>query len=196
MTVIEYILSFLRDNPHILGLLLAIAVLFLEDTTIIAAAVLSAGGEISATMALLSLFSGILVGEVICYYIGHLAHHNKWLKQVMQRRGMSNAMRWLEKNLILAVLAARYVPGMRVAIYGAMGFYRISIKTILLTSLAVMFIWAGGLFFIIREFGMQYWEDLGPAHWLVVVVFAAALAGIYYTIQRQVKKAIEKKKKK
>ena len=196
MTVIEYILSFLRDNPHILGLLLAIAVIFLEDTAIIAAAVLSAGGEISVFMALLSLFGGILVGEIICYYIGYLARDHKWLRNIMQRQGMSNALRWLEKNLILAVLAARYVPGMRVAIYGAMGYYSVSIRTILLTSLAVMFVWAGGLFFIVRKFGMQYWEDLGPAHWVVVVAFAAMLAGIYYTIQRQIKKTIEKKQKK
>ncbi|MDI9313912.1 MAG: VTT domain-containing protein [Hydrotalea sp.] len=196
MTVTEYVLSFLRDNPHILGLLLAIAVVILEDVTIIAAAVLSASGEISVPIAIISLFGGILIGEIFCYYLGRLAHRNSFLKKQMQRRGMSIAMKWLENNLIWAVLATRYVPGMRIAVYGAMGFYRLKIRVVMLTSLAVVFIWAGGLFFLIREFGVQYWEDLGPAHWVVVLVFILLLVLIYYGIQSRVRRVIDEKQKK
>ena len=196
MTVTEYILNFLRDNPHILGLLLAIAVLFLEDTTIIVAAVLSANGEISVPTAIISLFGGILAGEIICYYMGCLARRNKLLEKTMQRQGMTTVMKWLQNNLILAVLAARYVPGMRIAIYSAMGFYRLDIKVIMSVSLAVVFVWAGGLFFLVRQFGSQYWDDLGPYHWLVVAGFAVLLIILYYGIQSKVKKTIAEKEKK
>ncbi len=188
--VADYILSFLRDNPHIIGLLLGLAVIFAEDATIITAAVLAVGGKISTFMALTSLFGGIFLGESVCYLLGHLAHRNNWIRKIMAREGMYKVMQWLQNHLILAILAARYVPGMRIAIYGALGFYKFNIRQVLLMSLLVIVIWTGGLFFIIREFGTQYWDDLGHTRWLAVGLFSIAMLGIYYTIQRRIKRVM------
>ncbi|MGI9461352.1 MAG: DedA family protein [Alphaproteobacteria bacterium] len=193
MPLIDYILDFFKANPYIICLLLAMAVIFTEDATIITAAILAVGGNISTPMALTAIFLGIIIGETTCYMLGRFAHRNQWAKKIMAKEGMYEVIKWLQHHLILAILAARYVPGMRVAIYGAMGFYKFDIKQVILLSLTMVFIWASILFYIVHELGSQYWHNLAGSRWLIIIGFFVILMAIYYIVQHRVKQVVAEK---
>ncbi|MCX8515652.1 MAG: VTT domain-containing protein [Alphaproteobacteria bacterium] len=195
MNLAEYIIRDLPESSALILIFLAITVVFAEDLTTIAAAGLTLAGKITAPWALAALFGGILLAEGFCYTLGRLAHRSKIIKKIMEKEGMYQVMNWLDNNLMIAVLAARYVPGLRIAVYGAMGYYRLNTKALFAISMAVVFVWTGGLFLLVTKFGAHYWEQLGPTRWYIIAAFCLCLMILAHYIQQEIRIRIEKKEK-
>lgn len=185
----DFILNLGTGGHSVWYLTIAIffAVFISEDLTAIAAAALVVAGKITTEQALLALFGGIYAGEILCYLLGLMARHNKWAKKILEKEGINQVWRWLDNNLVAAVLAARFFPGLRIAVYGAIGFFRLSFKTLILTSGSMIAIWTGGIFFISLKFGNHYWESLGHWRWLVIIGFCAIILFVSHGFRQHLK---------
>lgn len=114
-------------QPWVIGLVLALTTLLLEDLAIAAGAALAAQGSISWEWAMFSVGAGIAAGDLGLYALGLAARRVPYLRQrLIDRPGAAGRLSLhLERRLAGAILLARVIPGLRLVTYTACGFYRL-----------------------------------------------------------------------
>ncbi len=165
------------DDPWFIATQLAISTFILEDVSTITAAILVVENKISWELGLLAVYMGIILGDIGLYYLGYFAHYLNWAHRLIEKKGVSEAKHWLDKNIYGAVIAARFVPGLRLPTYSACGFFKLSFWKFFLATGGAGSIWTGGLFFVTIKFGEHFWQTLGIWRW--VVAFIAIISIIF-----------------
>lgn len=120
-------LPFLAEHSST-TLLLGIALLTLlhEDVAIAAGAGLITTGTVDLSVAALALLGGIVAGDVLFYALGTLSRRSDWLRYRMERPAFQRCRAALERNMLVALLACRLVPGILMPTYVACGAMRVS----------------------------------------------------------------------
>lgn len=119
----------LSDASPILIFVLIVAGTFVsEDATCVAAGVLAGQSRISLSLAIVACFSGIVIGDILLYWIGRSVG-----RQILQVRLFSSfisdgtlarASLWIDKRGAHAIFLSRFVTGLRLPTYFAAGFLR------------------------------------------------------------------------
>lgn len=162
-----------------LALVIILATFVLEDTTVVVVGLFAADGVLSLPLALGSLYTGIILGDVAMYSLGYLASTHPRLSAYVDHDFVAPFRTWIENRFILTVFSARFIPGSRIPTYAASGFFRSSFSTFLATVIGATSIWTTFLFTVSYLFGSLTSKWMQEVRWgiaiaVLVVLFLAA----------------------
>jgi membrane protein DedA with SNARE-associated domain len=149
--------------------------LLLEDLTAIIVGVLSASGVVSIPVALISLYIGVILGDIGLYWLGWLASIHPKLGKYAEHDFTAPFRSWLENSYALTIFSATFITGTRFPTYTASGFFHLKFSTFIVYVLYSMFIWMTFLFCVSYWFGAFSSEWMGPVRWGVAGIFALIL---------------------
>ncbi len=158
-----------------LSLAIILGTFILEDPTTIIVGVLAADGFISLPLALFSLYTGIVVGDVGLYCLGYLASTHPRLARYVDHDFIAPFRTWLETRYILTVFSARFIPGARLPTYTSSGFFRSPLSTFIVVAIGATSIWTTLLFSASYWFGNLTTEWMKPLRWGIAAAFLIAL---------------------
>lgn len=172
---LSHLINGVIGDPVILFLVIVVGTLFLEDAMSVVVGVLAADGHISIPLALLSLYTGVIAGDIGFYLLGWLASTHKRLAKYVDHDLTAPLRTWLETRFILSVFSARFIPGTRFATYTASGFFRSPFATFAGTAIAATSVWITFLFISSYWFGNMTSAWVGPVRWGIALIFLLLL---------------------
>lgn len=152
-----------------------LGVIFLEDTTTVIVGMLAADRMLSISHGLISLYIGIVVGDIGLYCLGYLASTHPKLARYVDHDFIAPFRAWLETRFVLTVFTARFIPGARLPTYTASGFFRSPLSVFITTAVGATSIWTTFLFFASYWFGNVTSGWMGPARWGIAFAFLLML---------------------
>lgn len=159
--------------------------LVLEDATTILAAIDAAGGGIAIWLALVSLYAGVVLGDLGLYGLGRLAIAVPLLRGWVGEKRIRRGRAWLRKRpgrLIRVVFVSRFMPGMRLPTYTVCGFVRAGFRQFAIGAILAVVVWTSILFavsmrlggWVLSRFGAWGWAGLGGL--MIVMVIGGRIA--------------------
>jgi membrane protein DedA with SNARE-associated domain len=173
--LISHLIGGALGSTILLSLAIMLGTFFLEDTTTVIVGLLAADGIIPVSFALVSLYAGIVVGDIALYTLGWLARSHPRLARYVDHDFVAPFRSWLETRYILTVFSARFIPGSRLPTYTASGFFRSPLSTFVLTAITATSIWTTLLFSASYWFGNLTSAWIGPLRYGIAIVFLIAL---------------------
>lgn len=163
-------------QPWVIGLVLALTTLLLEDVAIAAGVAVATHGALSWEWAFAAVAGGIALGDLGLYGLGLAANRVPGLRRrYIEGRDLA-AAQVLRQQLPGAVLLARVVPGLRLLTYTACGFLRMPWWSFVAWVLLAVALWTAGLFWFSSALGAVIAEHLNVPIALAVAFPVAALA--------------------
>jgi len=154
----------LRGFPLAAALILATFVL--EDAATAAGALLAAAGAIDPLLAAVSLWAGVVLGDLGLYGLGYAARKPGWAARWLARQRVQATGIKLSANLWTVLLAARVIPGTRLPTYLACGLFAVPFHQFALIVAVAVGGWTGALFTLLYLLGEQALDLSGPWRWL------------------------------
>ena len=194
MDLIESLLKFLEPYgaySHIVIFLALIACAFgtpmPEDIIIVTSGILAQRGIFNIYTSFVVLFAGILLGDYIIYAIGRYnqksIQKNKYFKKIMTEKRSLKVESGFDKYGDSVIFIARFLPGVRTAVFFSAGLYKVSARKFLLLNGIAAFIsipiWLiiGYWFGSKLELVVEYIEQ--AKYYLVIFVVFAVLFFVY-----------------
>lgn len=162
-------------STALLSLAIMLGTFIFEDTTVVIVGLLASDGIIPLPLALGSLYTGIILGDICMYSIGYLASAHQRLGRYVNHDFVAPFRAWLEHRFILTVFSARFIPGSRIPTYTASGFFRSPFSTFILTVISATSIWTTFLFTGVYLFGSLTTEWMKEVRWGIALLFLIAL---------------------
>ena len=157
-------------NPVLLALLVLLGTYVLEDAAIVTAALLSADGLLPSGLAFLALFIGIFTGDLGLYFLGRYLNRIPYLKSWLDLKIFLKARLWFDRKMITTVLLVRVIPGLRLPVYTAYGFFNLSFSFFSILVLIASLIWTTAVFYFFVAIGSMFWSELGYWKWALLPV--------------------------
>ena len=159
-----------------------IGTFILEDAATVVAAMQAADSRVSIAVALLSLFIGIVLGDLGLYGLGWLGARVRWLARLLppQRKAMLRG--WLAGRVFKVVFVCRFLPGLRLPTYTTCGFLGVDFRQFTLGAIIATTIWTSllfGLSLVVGNFLMDHlgaWRWVGAAAFVIFIVLAGRFA--------------------
>lgn len=158
-----------------LPLAIILGTFILEDPTAVIVGMLAANGTIGVPVALVSLYAGIILGDIGLYFLGWFASTHPRLKLYSNHELALPLRTWLETRFVLTIFWARFIPGSRLPTYAASGFFRSPLSTFILTAVIATSVWTTFLFYAAYWFGNITSEWLAYERWSIAGAFLLAL---------------------
>lgn len=162
-------------NAFLLSFAIILCVFLLEDLTTVIVGILAAEGHIPVSLALCSLYVGIILGDMALYLIGSFARTHPRLARYLDHDYTATFRSWLEHKYPLVIFTGHFVPGLRFTAYIASGFFRRPLSVFIPSAVA------GGLVLGTVLFSVSYWfgsvtsEWMRPARWIIALAFIVVL---------------------
>lgn len=159
----DQLATFILDhamNPAVLVLAIVFATFLLEDAATVAIGLLAAQMRIDPGMALTALVVGTVIGDLGLHFVGRFAGSTRWAARLKAQPRVRRIEGWLQTRSVLALAAARFLPGFRLPTFVASGFLHLPVWRTTAVITAVTLVWTPGLFFL-----AQGAAELGPAAW-------------------------------
>ncbi len=150
----------------------------LEDAATVLTAIAARAGSIRTSLALGSLYAGIVLGDLGLYGIGMLSARFGWARRLLPPAARRDGQNWLRGRVFRVVFASRFVPGARLPTYTACGFLGVGLGPFLAAAVVATSIWTTMLFGASLAAGEVLVRYLGPWRWVGAAGFAAAIAVI------------------
>jgi membrane protein DedA with SNARE-associated domain len=158
-----------------------------EDTAVVATATAAiSGADIGACYGLLVL--GIALSDIFKYWLGRSAHFLSWSRALAERSNVLAAKERVLRHLGVALLIARFVPGTRIPIFLAAGFFRAPFARAALIIVASAAVYAGAVFAVFLSLGATMGEQARrvlPIAALTIVALVMAFQFIAATRARR-----------
>ncbi len=154
------------------GLAIILGTFVLEDAATVITALSVQAGKVALPVGLVSLYLGIVLGDLGLYGLGRLADRFAWARRLIPeaRRHMSRS--WLERHVFKVVFISRFIPGARLPTYTACGFLRASFRAFVGAAIVATLIWTSCLFGVSLRVGKFLMDHLGAWRWAGAVGFA------------------------
>ncbi|HEY0183173.1 MAG TPA: VTT domain-containing protein [Rhodopila sp.] len=158
----------------------------LEDAATVAAAMQAEDGSLSPWLALLSLYAGIVLGDLGLYGLGRLSAHVPWVARQLPPHRQEAIRAWISGRIFKVVLVSRFLPGLRLPTYTTCGFVGADLRQFTLAAIAATACWTSLLFAVSLKMGQFLMDHLGAWRWagaagfVVFIILAgrAAAAGL------------------
>ena len=147
----------------------------LEDAATVLAAMEADTGGVPIWLALVSLYVGIVLGDLGLYGLGALAARVRWARRWVPPERFLSGQAWLETRVVRVVLVSRFLPGMRLPTYTACGFLGADLKRFALAAVVATLAWTSLLFGVSLRMGRVLIEHFGAWRWAGAVGFAIAI---------------------
>ena len=168
-----------EQSPLLQGAGIIAGTFILEDATSIATAMAVQDHHLSLTVGLVSLFIGIVVGDLGLYGLGMLAARlqdtSEWARRLVPPERRIQGRDWVDNRLIRLVVTARFLPGVRLPAYTTCGFLGANFTRFALSAIGATLIWTGFLFTVSMRVGALLIEHLGAYRWAGVLGFIVAV---------------------
>ncbi|MCG4271864.1 DedA family protein [Acetobacter senegalensis] len=168
---LEHFLAATTAYPAVQVLIVILATFILEDAATVLTAIQVKLNALGPFEALIALYVGIVLGDVGLYGMGYLAARwppaRRWVntpERDMQRQ-------WLTQKLFKVVFISRFIPGTRLPLYTACGFFNAGLRTFTLATLAATLIWTSALFALSLHIGGYLLAHLGAWRWAGILGF-------------------------
>lgn len=149
----EWLTGLVEAYPWGIYALVAISPFIQEDAAIISAAAAAASGAGSPQILFITLIIALSASDLWKYWLGRAAHANERGRKFANKPSVQAAREKVVKRLGLSLITARFVPGTRVPLYIACGFFKapfpkvafyVMTSAIMYASIAfVLFHWLG-----------------------------------------------------
>ncbi|CAI9119675.1 DedA family protein [Brytella acorum] len=163
------------------GLTIIIGTFILEDATTILAAMACEDGKLERPIALISLYIGVAFGDVLLYGLGALGAKwtpfQRWITLPKHDRGHE----WFSRHVVKTVIVSRFIPGARLPLYTACGFFRAPLGRFALSAVGATLVWTSILFTVSEHVGnwmeahLQGWRWVGMAGFVITIIFVSRL---------------------
>lgn len=163
------------DGVLFLPIAIVLCAIFFEDLTAVFVGVLAADGIISVPSAIISLYAGIALGDIVLYSIGFFASTHPRFARYINHKFTASFRSWLEDRYLPIIFFGHFVPGLRFTTYIASGFFRRPLSVFVPSAIASGLILGTALFSVSYWFGNVTSEWLGPVRWGIALVFIMAI---------------------
>lgn len=158
----------------------------LEDAATVGAAMQVEDGLLPGWLALLSLYAGIVLGDLGLYGLGRLSAHVKWIARQLPPHRHEAIRAWISGRIFKVVLVSRFLPGMRLPTYTTCGFVGANLRQFTLAAVVATACWTSMLFLVSLKVGHFLMDHLGVWRWagaagfvaFIIVAGRAAAAGM------------------
>lgn len=96
-----------------------------EDAAILGAASLSLAVTSEAAAFFAAITCGLTLSNLWKYWAGRAAHSHRWARRLAEKPAVAKAARLVDDRLGLSLMAARFIPGTRIPLYVAAGYFRV-----------------------------------------------------------------------
>jgi len=125
-----------------------------EDAAVLGAAGVSVSGMANPVILFAAVTTGLTMSDLWKYWLGRAAITQSWARKYAERPSIAKAKDNIVNNLGKSLLVARFIPGARIPLYIAAGFFKASFLKfaafIILSALIYIGI-AFGLFHLLGE---------------------------------------------
>ncbi len=157
----------IMNNPFVLGIGLALFTFILEDAATVSAATFASSGNITIWWSLTAIYAGIILGDAGLYGFGKFASKNRIAKNFLQKKGVIKAKEKFQDNMFATIFIARFIPGMRLTLYSACGFFNLPFGFFILATAFASSLWTTGLYFSTYFLGTWVFDEFGAWRWVI-----------------------------
>ncbi|HEY1412640.1 MAG TPA: VTT domain-containing protein [Rhodopila sp.] len=158
----------------------------LEDAATVIAAMQVEDAGLSLWVALISLYAGIVLGDLGLYGLGRLSAHVGWIARQLPPHRQEAIKAWISGRIFKVVLVSRFLPGMRLPTYTTCGFVAANFGQFTAAAIVATACWTSLLFAVSMQVGQVLMDHLGVWRWagaagfiaFVIVAGRAAVAGL------------------
>lgn len=163
-----------------MSLLLQVAIIFLatlvhEDSAIVSGAYLMHSQGMTMTVAMVTLMSGVIVGDLGIYGLGTLAARVVPLRRFVLNRVTPARRDWLDRNLMSTVVACRVAPGLLFPTFLTCGFLSVPFRRFALGVVATTVVYVPIMLLVVLAIGDDVIAKAGPWGWGILL---AGLVGV------------------
>ncbi len=179
MTLFAFVVNAIVNaagHPAWQALTIAVGGALFEDPTTVIVGILAAKGEISSAVAFPALGIGIFIGENLLFGMGRLARIYPFFRRLVDHERLTTLKEWVDQHIFSVVFITRFLPGFRLAIYFAYGFFGVPFIRFVVPSLLAVALWTGLLFILATFAASSVFEFLGVFRWPIVLL---AILGFY-----------------
>lgn len=141
-----------------------------EDAAILAAAFSNVEHGMPYVYAYVSIFSGIIAGDLIIYGLGHFAQKNAWLRSKVIGPKVERIKLWLETHLVRVLLLCRITPGLLFPTFIACGWFKIPFKRFAFVTIVSGIVYSSIVLTAIIFFGDLVLVHLDYWAWILLLV--------------------------
>jgi membrane protein DedA with SNARE-associated domain len=177
-----HLLEVAGRSPVLQGMAIIAGTFILEDAATAAAAMSVQGGAVALPVALVSLYLGIVLGDLGLYGLGRLAATFAWARRLIPEQRQDRGRSWLNRHVFKVVFISRFLPGARLPTYTACGFLGADLTKFTLAAIGATLIWTSALFALSLRVGKFLLEHAGTWRWVgalgfvIVIVLAGRIA--------------------
>ena len=172
---VSHLLDIAGHSPVLQGAAIVVGTFILEDAATAAAALAVQSGAVSLPVGLVSLYLGIVLGDIGLYGLGRLAAHVPWARRLIPPQRQDRGRAWLEKHVFKVVFISRFLPGVRLPTYTACGFLGANFSKFVTAAIGATLIWTSALFAVSLRVGKLVLDNLGQWRWLGFAAFVVAI---------------------
>jgi membrane protein DedA with SNARE-associated domain len=140
--------------------LIALGTLASEDLTCIATGALIADGKIQFLPGVLACIAGILVGDLLLYFVGRLFGRPiaRWrpIRKLFSDEKLDRASSWLAARGASVIVLSRFTPGLRLPTYVAAGLLKTHFWSFAFYFLLAAVIWTPAMVGAAALFGKSF----------------------------------------
>ena len=179
---VSHLLQDAGQSPLLQGGAIILGTFILEDAATAAAALSVQSGMVPFPVALVSLYLGIVLGDLGLYGLGHMAAAFPWARRLVPAPRQERGRAWLDRHVFKVVFISRFLPGARLPTYTTCGFLGVNLTKFTLAAVGATLIWTSALFLVSLRVGKILLEQAGTWRWagavgfLVVIIVAGRLA--------------------
>lgn len=168
--------NWLGSSPLALMGVIVIASYILEDAAVVMAALLAVTGRLAPELALCAAVLGLVSGDTAIYLVGRLAHRHAALGRWIDRHpAWHRALDRVRQSHWSGLIAMRFIPGMRVAGFGACGLARMPVLRFLFINIAGAVLWASLVLVLFMALDTLAADWLAPLRWSMIAIAVAVL---------------------
>lgn len=172
---LDHFLELTTTQPIFQVLIVIIATFILEDAATVLTAIQVKLHTLAPGTALIALYVGIVAGDVGLYGLGYLAARWPPARRWIETPERDVQRQWLTQKLFKVVFISRFVPGTRLPLYTACGFFNAGLRTFTLATILATMIWTSALFALSLRIGGFLLAHLGTWRWVGIFGFVLVI---------------------
>ncbi len=173
---IASLLAWAGTQPLLQGTAIVLGTFILEDAATVLAAMQAAEGNLSAALALSSLYVGIVLGDLGLYGLGRLAAFVPPIARLLPPRRKEVIRGWMAGRVFRIVLVSRFLPGLRLPTYTTCGFVGADLPQFALAVVVATVCWTSLLFGVSLRMGVVLMDHFGAWRWAGAAGFVLFVA--------------------
>ncbi len=163
-----------------------------EELAVVTAGLMSATGQLDTVPALLVCMVAALLGDSAVYAMGAFARHHagervRWWFPTVSPERLQRTRELLHRHGFKVLLVARFLVGLRFAVYLAVGASRMSFARFLLVDSVCVVAVVGSFFALSHQLGQRYgdavFETIHTGHVIVTAVVVAVLVVAFFVVR-------------